>query len=99
MTRVFLSGVLIHGPSALTLDCTVREMSESGVRIRLTTPDKLWAPLALLIIKTAVAFQAEAVWQKGHDAELTVMSTLNIVEPQSQLEGIIRRLWLARTAQ
>lgn len=91
--EVLLHGLLIHGPSAQTAACVVRDVSVTGARVRLRAPQLLSRPLHLLIAKNGAGFQAEIAWCKDGELGLVFKSRLNLAEPTSEIEKTAGRLW------
>jgi hypothetical protein len=94
--RVLLSGVVAHGPAGMTLDCAVRDLSETGARIRLTSPEDIWPPVALLILKTDKAYEAQIAWRHDNEVGLNFTGPLNVEQPTTELEKTLRRLMMSR---
>lgn len=94
--RVLLSGVLTHGPAGMTLDCAVRDLSDTGARIRLTAPEDIWPPAALLILKTDQAYEARVAWRRDADIGLEFIRPLDVEHPVTELEKTLRRLMMSR---
>jgi len=98
-TRALLAGILIHGPAALTLDCTIRDLSKIGARVRLAGVDALAPPLMLLVCRSGEAFEAEPAWRRGHEVGLSFLRQCDLTTAETGLEKIARRLWIDRSAR
>ena len=59
----FLPAKLIYGLQSLTLDCTVRNRSERGVKVRLFAAEPLPSRLCFLDFREQVAWDAVVVWR------------------------------------
>src|ERR1700722_12323529 len=68
-TRTYLNGKLAYGDGllapdgALSLDCTIRDISSGGAKIALTTKQSLPLDLYLIVTKRSIAYHARIVWQ------------------------------------
>jgi hypothetical protein len=60
--RTFLNGKLVYGDGNFTMDCLVRDISESGAKVVLTRHHPLPAELYLIVTKYCVAFHAKIRW-------------------------------------
>jgi hypothetical protein len=60
--RTCLSGKLVHGHGAFTIDCTVGNLSEGGAKVILSKRQPLPSDLYLIVIKHCVAYEAKVVW-------------------------------------
>ncbi|MDP3746407.1 MAG: PilZ domain-containing protein [Phenylobacterium sp.] len=97
--RVFLTGILIHGPAKLTVDCTIRDLTDSGARVRLGAPDDLSQPLMLLICRSGDAFAGEIAWRRGDEIGLSFSRQCDLNAPLTGRAKTGRRLWIERSAR
>ena len=94
--RTLLGGIVLFGPATLTADCTIRDLSKGGARIRLMAAIGLPPPLALLIPTQDAAFEASVAWSRGIEIGVAFRRALNLGAPSSEVEKAARRLWIAR---
>ena len=97
--RTLLTGILLHGPGRWTLDCSIRDVSEGGAHIRTPAVVHLARPTVLLAPSADWAFEATVAWQRDRDMGLTLVAALNLTAPTTDLERIVRLLWLERRAR
>jgi hypothetical protein len=90
---------MLHGPQHLTIDCTVRDRSQNGARIRLSSMAHLGAPTLLLIPRDKSAYQASVAWQNGRELGLGFIREIAFDPATSALEHLLRRLWIERCAR
>jgi hypothetical protein len=92
--RALLMGKLVFGIAVITIDCTIRDLSETGARVRLPhdlpTPDTMW----LIVISTGVAYQSEVRWRQGQDLGLSFTAEHDLKTPAPLSGDYLRRLWL-----
>jgi len=97
--RVLLTGILIHGPADLTVDCAIRDLTDSGARVRLGAPDDLSQPLMLLVCRSGEAFEGEIAWRRGKEIGLSFLRRCDLTAPLTGREATARRLWIERSAR
>jgi len=97
--RTLLSGVVIHRPEGLTTDCAVRDLSEGGAHIRLPAVVFLAKPIVLLTPSLDSAHEAVIAWHEGRDLGLTFVRKIDLAAPVSDLDRLVRRLYLERSAR
>jgi PilZ domain-containing protein len=88
-TRTYLSGKLAYGDgdgpeSAYTLDCSIRDLSESGARISIAQQQSLPTHVYLVIMRHAVTHLAKVVWQQFPNRGLQFLKTY-----PSELEAVV----------
>jgi hypothetical protein len=94
--RALLSGILLHGAAKLTVDCSVRDLTDAGARVRLPRPLHLASPAVLIIPTLDKAFAVSTAWQDGGEVGLAFGPALDLCAPRSDLDATARRLWLER---
>lgn len=95
-SRVLLGGIVLYGPSAFTVDCAIRNLTEVGAHIRLPDPVALVTPLVLVDLVHAQAFKAELVWTRDLDSGLAFTGEVDFQNPTTDVGRLVRRLWLER---
>lgn len=97
--RVLLGAILIHGPAALTMDCTVRDYTSAGARVRIGTPGDFSNPMMLLICQPGEAYEAHVTWRRANELGLAFQRQADLNNPVTALEKTARRLWTERRAR
>lgn len=66
--RSLLAAKLTNADASMTIDCTIRNLSEDGAQIEMTSAHMLPqpAPLRLLQIKDGVAWDVDVAWRRGN---------------------------------
>lgn len=64
--RTLLAGKLATVDATETLDCTIRNISDTGAMIEMTSPQLLTGPLQLMQVKDGLAWDVEIVWRRGN---------------------------------
>lgn len=65
---------VVFGSDRDTLDCTVRDLSETGARLRLASPDNLPTRFHLIWAADRAVLEVEAVWQGGDELGVKFLS-------------------------
>jgi len=95
--NVLLRGLLVHGAALLTTECTVRDLSEGGARVQISTFTVIMAPVALLVVRLDRAWAARVVWQIGLVMGLRFDRAIELHPGDtSEPDRTVRRLWVAR---
>jgi hypothetical protein len=65
---------IVHGEARETLDCTVRDLSETGARLRLEAPDALPGTFHLIWQADRAVLEVEAVWRSSAEMGVKFIS-------------------------
>ena len=65
---------IVQGAERETLDCTVRDLSETGARLRLDAPEALPATFHLIWQADRAVFEVEAVWRSSAEMGVKFLS-------------------------
>lgn len=68
--RTLLSAKIILGDATISHDCSVRNLSATGARVRLAAALELPRSLRLLLIRSAVVFDATIAWRFASEVGL-----------------------------
>jgi len=82
--RALLSGKLVFGEGR-AIDCAIRDISETGAKIRLTRGEYVPTRVFLIVRRTATAYEARVSWSKGPDFGLLFVNSYNL-EPKLPAE-------------
>jgi hypothetical protein len=89
---VLLGGKLVYGPNLLTQDCSIRDRSEGGVRVRLFAAEPLPNQLWFLNIRERTAHLAEVVWRRYPDIGLSLLAPVDLESEDTVEQRTLRRL-------
>jgi len=95
--RVLLSGRLVHSINEMTVDCSIRDVSSTGARLRLPQATLLAEPLFLIDLTHGLAFKARVAWRKENGAGLSFIEYFDLSKADSPAPKRLRRLWLDYT--
>jgi hypothetical protein len=89
-----LAGKLISADGFLHPDCAVLDLSRNGARVHISAAIRLPPPVALLLVREGLLFDAAVAWRRGNETGLVVTGRhdLRISEPPER-RGI-GALWL-----
>ena len=97
--RVLLGGKLVYGQFDFTADCTIRDLTEAGARIRIgaevKVPDQMW----LISVASGMAYRAVAAWRRGTELGLRFDESIDLKPSTSPAPLHIRQLWLETAAR
>ena len=96
--RVLLSGLIVYGHGAFTCDCTFRNVSASGARIRVPYLVALPNRFQVINVREGVAHSARAVWNKGLEMGVRFDTTVSLATKPDILFERLKKLWLAKAA-
>lgn len=91
--RTLLAGKIAYDGGAVSMDCTIRNLSETGALIRLPAPLPLPRRLQLLCAHEQAAFDAEVIWRNDLHVGLRLHQRFNL-EAASSLAASLRRIWI-----
>jgi hypothetical protein len=90
--KVFLGGKIVTDHA--TFDCTIRDRSGDGARIRVLFQEHLPAEFHLIDVKAGVAQEAELIWSDGPLHGVRFRRTWDLKTPSDPAHARLRRLWL-----
>lgn len=96
--RCLLACRIVFGPQALTLDAMIRDVSDTGARIRLPTPLPLPKSFQV-ILRDGVCQEAETVWQRGQELGVRFLGPIDLQDPTDASVRLLRRLWAEMAAR
>jgi hypothetical protein len=92
-SRVLLTGKLYYPQMDWTADCTVRDLSASGARIRVRDEDWASGPY-LLVVKRSVVHGLIPVWRLAAHAGVSFAESLSLVGETPPHLRSLQRLWM-----
>ncbi len=94
--RTLLTGKIVYGPESLTLDCTIRNLTEHGASLVL--PEGCWAPptFYLIELRNGVCHEAQTAWRKAPRVGVRFLRSFSVAERMDTPEArLLHRLWAA----
>ena len=100
--RVLLAGRLIFDEGTMTVDCTIRDRTESGARLKLSGPAVLPPKMTLIEIGSGIAHECELTWRRFPEIGVSFLSSTSLetkVDEQESELGRLKRIWLDSRAR
>jgi hypothetical protein len=97
--RVLLAGRLVYGDAQLTLDCGIRDLSEGGARVRLSSPALLPAQVWLIEVRSATAFRGEVAWRRTPEFGLKFLERHDLRAGTAPELKPLKRIWIESAAR
>ena len=95
-SRALLAGKLIVGNGSISSDCTIRDMTDKGARIRISRAVGLPKAVMLLVVKEALVFEANVAWRRGDELGLEFTRQMDVRDEAVRSLGL-RALWASLT--
>ena len=92
--RTCLTGKLVHGEGAFSIDCTVRDISEGGAKVTLRQNQSLPPNVFLVVVKYCIAYQSQIVWANFPARGLKFLERYKLDTSVPESLKYLRRLWL-----
>jgi hypothetical protein len=93
--RVLMSGKVAWLEKLWSGDCAIRDLSDTGARIRLADPLAPNDPI-LIVLRSGVAHTARTAWRRGPDLGLEFLDSVDLTGPVPDRLAPLRRLWAAQ---
>ncbi len=100
--RVLLTGRLVFGEADLTVDCTIRDLTATGARLKLSGPAALPAKLKLIEVNSGRVHDCEVSWRRLPEIGVSFLSSQNLDVSESSHDAELkrlRRMWLDARAR
>jgi len=95
--RVLFSGKLVYGPTDMTLDCAISDLSKTGARVRLSGPEPLVEPIYLVDLRNGLAYRARQAWRRAALVGLEFSDYYDLRNAPPDIPKLVRRLWVEHT--
>jgi hypothetical protein len=87
---------IVYGEDRLTANCVVRDLSETGARLKLELPDELPTNFHLIWVADRAVLEVEAVWRSQDEIGVKFLSKHNIQGRLSSELAAVCRAWEQR---
>lgn len=91
-SRNLRSGKVVFGADLYSRDCVIRDVSESGVRIRIDDPGLIPNELWLLDLRKFVAFKSQVKWRRGNELGLSLKEQHSLNDTETLQMKLLRML-------
>jgi hypothetical protein len=92
--RVFLRGKVVLANTHFSSDCTIRDLSPTGARIRVNPDTISIDPYHLIVVKDGVVHASTTAWQTGDEVGLEFDSTDSLSGDTPPHLRQLHRLWV-----
>ncbi len=92
--RTLLSGMVVFDDGARSLGCTIRDLSESGAKIRLPGPEILPGTVWLIEMRSGMAHRCRVSWRTQLEAGLQFEQSHRLDQGAPEDFARLRPLWL-----
>jgi hypothetical protein len=97
--RVLLAGKVVQGGGAFSTDCGIRDLSETGARIRLSAPVPVGEDFYLIEMRNGRAYHAEVRWRTDTEIGVSFRHPDPVDDPASPQRRMLQRLWVDAAAR
>ena len=97
--QVLLTGIIASHDGDQSLDCTIRDLSETGARIVPAKGVLLPADFYLINVRDRVAYDAKLVRSNGAEAGVHFNKTLPLAQLDNPALGFLKRMWLSKATR
>ena len=97
--RVLLSGKIVYLDGGISTDCTIRDQTPSGARVRMSGTLALPAEVYLIELKSGVAFECRVAWRRLPDVGLQFISSQKLSESDDPRLRRLKRIWVEHLAR
>lgn len=91
--RVLLGGKIVQQDGAFSTDCAIRDLSDTGAKLRLPGLLPVGDDFYLIEMRTGRLFHADVRWREGEDIGVSFRHPDPIDDPTSKDARMLRRLW------
>jgi hypothetical protein len=93
--RTLFSGKISYSNGAHSVDCSIRNVSQTGARISLTKGVGLPSQLYLIDLRHGIAYEAKVEWSRTPDFGLTFLKTYPLAALSDPSLDYLKQLWIA----
>jgi hypothetical protein len=92
--RSFLGAKLVYGDGAFTIDCIVKDVSDTGARIKLPEGQAVPDQVYLVELRSGIAYEARVTWKRHPEIGLEFVHQHGLAEASTPHLMILKRLWI-----
>jgi len=92
--RVLFGGKLLYGHMAYSLDCAIRDLSDSGARVRVAGDPHIGGPVWLISNRAGTAHRGTVLWRRSNELGLQFVEEIDLKKPIAGALNHLRMLWL-----
>lgn len=97
--KSYLVGKIVYGNETYTMDCTIRDLSETGAKVKVLDPFSVPNNAIFLDPKKFVAYESTVKWRKGTEMGLSFDREISLEDKANPRIQILRRVSLEARAK
>jgi hypothetical protein len=90
---MLLGGKIVFGGAAFTSACAIRDLSETGARIKMPSSEWVAEQIYLIEIRGAAVYKANVVWRRPPEYGLSFVAKYDVQALPSEI-AYLRQLWV-----
>jgi hypothetical protein len=94
--KTYLGGMIVSTDGALVVDCTIRDLSESGAKIRISSRQLIAERAYLIVSGREIAHEVAVVRSRGDELGLKFVASYSLEDMSSKNLMFLRRLVVER---
>ncbi len=95
--RTFLEGQIVSGDGFISVGCTIRDLSLTGARVTVSHEARLPPPVALMLLRDGLLFDAAVAWRRGDETGLVLKGQHDLYTDLAPVRRQVRALWVELT--
>lgn len=96
--RVLWGGIIASTDGSKTLNCAIRDISDSGARLSVRDQN-VPAKFYLIHLRDRLGYDAKTVWKKGTEVGVEFESCFRLADIADASKQFLTKLWLAQAVQ
>ena len=97
--QVLLTGIIASPGGDSSVDCTIRDLSETGARVIAAKGAQFPPTFYLINIRDRVAYEARVVRSEGLEAGVVFQKTLPLSGLTDPALGFLKRMWMSKATR
>jgi hypothetical protein len=97
--QVLLTGILASPSGDSSMDCTIRDLSETGARVIAAKGARFPPTFYLINIRDRVAYEARVVRSEGLEAGVVFQKTLPLSGLTDPDLAFLKRMWMSKATR
>lgn len=97
--QVLLTGIIASITGDSSVDCTIRDLSETGARLVAAKGAQIPSHFYLINIRDRIAYEAELVRSEGLEGGILFKKTLPLSGLTDPALGFLKRMWMSKATR
>jgi PilZ domain len=91
--RTLLGGRIVYSDGSFSCDCTIRDQSETGARVKLALHETVPARFFLIVKREGVAYEASIAWSTPPEFGLSFHQSFQLNGPLPPHLAFLHKAW------